>query len=359
MKLYTELVALDIGTGSLKLVSVDDGPGRQGYVIRHLACSELPHGLVGGDFTNPFISDMPLFKGILADMLKKLKSHKQGFIVGLPDRWVKIHLQTLELNESELRSHGFLTWRLEKTFPAPEGMKTIIDYQILAAGNDESPANCKILTAAVKKDIIEILSGITTDLQIEVMAFDTSSLGVYNLYEEVFPERTLDQNVIHLHAGHETTIVKAYSRNTLIYERVIEVAGEEFAKIISEIDSVNLDNAMKTKETELFFPVTREDIGQLVKKRARIEKVFGNWLRELNVTFRFFQDKFNVARMPAIFMTGGSSMFAGLPGFLSEYFETECRVFNPLEEMPLTQKIEDRKLMSGPLYAAGFGLLAR
>lgn len=359
MKIYTELIGLDIGTSSLKLVSVDDGPGRQGYIIRHLATTEIPHGLVGGDFTNPFISDMPMFKGILADMLKKLKSHKQGFIIGLPDRWVKMHLQTLELSDAELKSQGFLTWRLEKTFPAPEGMKTLVDYQILETGSEKSPSDCRVLTAAVKKDIVEIVSGITTDLQMEVMAFDTSSLGVYNLFEETFPEKALDQTVIHLHTGHETTVVKAYARNTLIYERVIEVAGEEFAKIISEIDSINLDSAMKSKETERFFPVTREDIGQLVKKRARIEKIFGNWLRELNVTFRFFQDKFNFARVPAIFLTGGSAMFEGLPGFLSEYFETDCQIFNPLEELPVTQKIDDKQMKCGPRYASCFGLLAR
>ncbi len=359
MKIYTELVALDIGTSSIKLVSVDDGPAKQGYIIRHLSSSELPQGLVGGDFTNPFISDMPLFKSILAEMLKKLKNRRQGFIIGLPDRWVKMHLQTLELTESELKSPGFLTWRLEKTFPAPEGMKTIVDYQILETSKDAPAGSFRVLAAAVKKDIIEILSGITTDLQIEVMAFDTSSLGIFNLYEETFPERTLDRTVIHLHVGHETTVVKVYSHNVLIYERVIEVAGEEFAKIISEIDSVNLEKAMKNKESEKFFPVSRDDINILLKKRARIERIFGNWLRELNVTFRFFQDKFNVAKIPPVFMTGGSCMFEGLPGFVSEYFETECQIFNPLEELPVAQKIDEKQLRTGPLYAAGFGLIAR
>lgn len=359
MNLYTELVAVDIGTSSLKLVSVEHGPSKQGYLIKNVEQKELPQGLVGGDFTSPFISDIPAFKNILHELIRKVKNRRQGFVIGLPDRWVKLHLQNLELSESELKSPGFIAWRLEKNFPVPEGMKTIVDFQLLGSAPGELAGNYQVLSAAVNKDIVEILSGITTDLQMEVMAFDTSSLGVFNLFEETFPEKTIDQTVINLHAGHETTVIKAYCRGMLIYERVIEVAGEEFAKIISDIDSINLENAMKNKETEKFFPVARGDISLLTKKRPRIERIFGNWLRELNVTFRFFQEKFKVAKLPPIFMTGGSCMFEGLPGFLSEYFETSCQIFNPLEEIPLAQKIDPSVTATGPAFAACFGLLAK
>ncbi|HNX74663.1 MAG TPA: pilus assembly protein PilM [Candidatus Rifleibacterium sp.] len=358
MNLYTELVAIDIGTSSIKLAAVDPGPARQGYVIRNLARADLPQGLVGGDFTSPFISDLTVFKHILAGLVKSVRNTRQGFVIGLPDRWVKLHLALLELSEVERRSPGFLSWRLEKSLPIPEGMKALVDYQILgpSGAND---GHFQVLAAAVKKELIEILSSLTTDLHMEVMAFDTSSLGVFNLFEESFPDKTVDQTVINLHVGHETTVVKAYSRGALMYERVIEVAGEEFAKIISELDSVNLETAMKTKESEKFFPVGRADVSLLIERRQRIERIFGNWLRELNVTFRFFQDKFNVSKLPSIFLTGGSSMFAGLDVFLSEYLETACLYFNPLEEIPLAKKLDEARVQAGPAYAACLGLLAK
>ncbi len=359
MNLYTDLVAIDIGTSSIKLAAVDPGPGRQGYVIRNLAMAELPQGLVGGDFTSPFISDLTVFKNILGGLVKNVRNTRQGFVIGLPDRWVKLHLASIELSEHERRSPGFLSWRLEKSLPIPEGMKTLVDYQILGPAANGTPGHFQVLAAAVKKELIEILSSLTTDLHLEVMAFDTSSLGVFNLFEESFPDKTVDQTVINLHIGHETTVVKAYNRGSLMYERVIEVGGEEFAKTISELDSINLESAMKSKETEMFFPVNRSDVGQLLNKRHRIERIFGNWLRELNVTFRFFQDKFNVSRLPAIFMTGGSSMFSGLETFLTEYLETPCNAFNPLEEIPLAKKIDETRVKAGPAFAACLGLLAK
>lgn len=359
MNLYTDLVAIDIGTNSIKIIAIDPGPGNQGYVIRNLALAELPQGLVGGDFTSPFISDLTVFKNILAGLVRSVKSIRQGFVIGLPDRWVKLHLTALDLSEAERKSPGFLAWRLEKSLPIPEGMKVLVDYQVLGPVANSPEGNFQVLAAAVKKELIEILSSLTTDLHMEVMAFDTSSLGVFNLFEDSFPDKTIDQTVINLHIGHETTVIKAYNRGVLMYERVIEVAGEEFAKIISELDSINLESAMKSKESEKFFPVGREDVSILLGKRHRIERVFGNWLRELNVTFRFFQDKFNVTKLPTIFLTGGSTMFEGLAVFLTEYLEAPCVVFNPLQEIPLTKKLEERKLHSGPTFAACLGLLAK
>ncbi|MBU1105628.1 MAG: pilus assembly protein PilM [Candidatus Riflebacteria bacterium] len=358
MNLYTELIALDIGTSCVKLVSIEDGPGKQGYIVKNLEMKELPAGLIGGDFTNPFISDMPVFKDILAGMVKKVKNSRQGYVIGLPDRWVKLHLNNMQLTENERKSSEFLAWRLQKSLPIPEGMPVKIDFQILS-GIADQPDTFQVLAAAVNSDIIDILSRITTDLEIEVMAFDTSSLGIFNLFEEVYPEKIAEQIVVNLHVGHETTVIKAYSNGNLLYERVIEVAGEEFAKIISEIDTINLENAMRAKETEKFFPVNRADIELLVRKRQRIDRIFGNWLRELNVTFRFFQEKFNVSRLPNIFMTGGSTMFAGLDNFLSEYFETNCFLFNPLNEIPLAKKIDSKLLAKGPAFAACVGLLAK
>ncbi|GAB4279947.1 MAG: PilM family type IVa pilus assembly protein TapM [Candidatus Rifleibacteriota bacterium] len=358
MNLYTDLISIDIGTSSLKLVAIDPGPSRQGYKVKRLIKAELPEGLVGGDFTRPFISDVEAFKKILSDLTRKVKNSGKGFIIGLPDRWVKLHLLTMKLSEAEKKSTEFLGWRIEKNISVPEGMEVFVDFQILGKA-EEDGNEYRIMAAAVKKDIIDLVSSITTELELEVMVFDTSSLGVYNLFEDVFPDKCVDKTILNLHIGHETTVVKAYRMGTLIYERVIESAGEEFSRIIGELDSINVECAQKAKEKEKFFPETRADVAELARKRNRIEKIFGNWFRELNVTFRFFQEKYNLTKLPTIFMTGGGAQFSGLDRFLSEYFSTSCMIFNPLEEMPLAKNMPPEELKMGPAFAPCIGLLAK
>ncbi len=100
-------------------------------------------------------------------------------------------------------------------------------------------------------------------------------------------------------------------------------------------------------------------MASLIDKRGRIERIFGNWLRELNVTFRFFQQKYDVEVVPDVFLTGGSAMFSGLPEFLSDYLETNCMVFNPLESLKTDKKISEEVLKQGAVFAPCLGLLAK
>ena len=359
MNLYTNLVALDIGTSCIKMINLAAGPGKQGYKVIDMHSAEIEVDLIGGDFTKPYIKDIQKFKTILSTLIAKISSSHQGFIVGLPDRWVKLHFNSLLLSDSEKKNPDFLRWRLEKTLPVPSDIDVMVDYMVLDSENEDAQGYQTVLAAAVNKSIIEILSAVTTQLQMEVMAFDTSSLGIYNLYQEAYPEQTYQQNVINLHIGNETTVVKVYDKGSLVYERVIEVAGESFSSIISQLDCVDLAQAHKIKQDEKFFPTNREDVLQLLDKRTRIDKVFGNWLRELNVTFRFYQEKFKTTRLPSIFITGGSGLFEGLAEFLALYFETRCELFNPFEEIPLTHKLTDNQLFYGPQFAACIGLLAK
>ena len=360
MKLYTDLVAMDIGTSCIKLAVIDPGPSKQGYRVKKLLKTDLPEGLIGGDFTQPHVSDVDALKKIIARITRKIKNARQGLVIGLPDRWVKLHLLSMKLSETEKKTPEFLSWRIEKNLPVPENMNVVVDFQILGPDKDaEEPDTYRIMAAAVKNDIIDVLSSLTTELELEVMAFDTSSLGVFNLFEETFPDRCVDQTVINLHIGHETTVVKAYSKGSLIYERVIESAGEEFTQTIATLDSLNHESASKQKEKEKFFPSNRSDVVELIKKRDRIDKIFGNWLREINVTFRFFQEKYRLSQLPSIFMTGGGAQISGLDTFLSEFCATRCVVFNPLNEMPMAGKLKKELINSGPEFAPCIGLLAK
>ncbi|MGM0598275.1 MAG: pilus assembly protein PilM [Candidatus Rifleibacteriota bacterium] len=360
MNLYTDLIAMDIGTSCVKLAVIDPGPSKQGYRVKQLLKKDIPEGLVGGDFTHPHVSDVEALKKIIAGLTKKIKNSKQGLVIGLPDRWVKLHLLNMKLSETEKKSPEFLSWRIEKNLPVPENMEVVVDFQILGPDMDsEEPDTYRIMAAAVKKDIIDVLSSLTTKLELEVMAFDTSSLGVFNLFEEAFPDKCVDQTVINLHIGHETTVVKAYSKGTLIYERVIESAGDEFTQTIAMLDSLNHENAAKRKEKEKFFPSTRSEVVELIGKRERIDKIFGNWLREINVTFRFFQEKYGLSHLPSIFITGGGAQISGLDAFLSEFCTTRCMVFNPLNEIPLAGKLKKDLIDSGPEFAPCIGLLAK
>jgi type IV pilus assembly protein PilM len=358
MKLYTEFYAIDIGTSSIKLVSLKESSANV-YELEAIKSVDLPLDILGGDFTAPVIKGLPVFKSALQELIKLPNIAQKAAVIGLPDRWVKLYLSTIEITENEMKNSEFLRWRIEKSLPIPEGLDVMVDYQVLDAKPSENGYTCEVIAAAVKKDIVEILSVMTTDLKIEVMAFDTSSLGLFNLYEDRYPDKITEKAVVNLHIGNETTVFKAYRDGRLIYERVIEVAGEEFSRVIAELDAIDYAQAAKIKAAETFFPTNREEMAASLEKRLRIERIFGNWLRELNVTYRFFQRRFGMGTVSEVFLTGGGAMFVGLAGFLSDYLGTNCIVFNPLEGLGGEKKPEEAILKQGAVYAPCLGLLAK
>ena len=359
MNLFTEYFALDIGTHALKIFSVVPGESGKGFSVSDCLCEPLPSGLVSGGFTNPQIRSLPEFSSIVKRTIAKLGSTKQGCILGLPDRWVKLHLVELSLKSHELDAPDFLSWRLRKTLAIPEGLDVAVDQQILSVRETEEGSACQIMAGAVRSDLLTIISTVLADLNVELMAIDTSTLGVYNLLEDLHPENTLDRHLVLCHIGHETTVVKFFQNGRISYERVIEVAGEEFTKLFAASESIDFESAQAAKEKKKFFPQGKSEILAQVPNHQMIARIFGNWLRELNVTFRFYQDKFKVMRLPRIYLTGGSCLFQGLPEFLADYFETVCERFNPVAEIPSHGPIDEKLLAQGPVFAPSLGLLAR
>ncbi|NLI75065.1 MAG: pilus assembly protein PilM [Candidatus Riflebacteria bacterium] len=359
MNLFTEFFAIDIGTHALKAMSVAPGPGGQGFSVTDAIHLPLPTGLITGGFTNPVITSLPEFTAQVKRLLGQVRSHKEGCFLGLPDRWVKLHLVDLVLKPHELASPEYLSWRLRKTLNLPDGLDVIIDHQILSSTVTEDGLACQLMAAAVRRDLLVTLSTMLADLNVELMAVDTSSLGVYNLMEDLHPENSLDRNLIMCHIGHETTVVRFFHSGTITYERIIEVAGEEFSRLFGEVEHLDFPQAQIFKAKRTFFPQTAEEILAQVGNRELIRRVFGNWLRELNVTFRFYQDKFKVMRLPRIYLTGGSALLAGLPEFLSDFFETTCERFNPVASIPSPQPIDPAVTAQGVLFAPALGLLAR
>ena len=359
MSFFTEYLALDLGTISMKVFSLDPGPANQGFQLHTYTRHPLPPGLVSGGFTNPTLQSVPEFTALLQRRLTGLRSLKQGLIVGLPDRWVKLHLVEAVFRPEEAASADYMNWRLRKML-CPSGLGEVLtDFQITEQREVPEGMLYRLVVGLVKKEIIDVLSRVFADLHIQVMAFDTSTLGVYNLFETFFPERSLDRNVTFCHIGHETTVVKVFHQGILQYERVIEVGGEAFGRIFAESTGIAPEAGVSEIFRQRFFPLTRAEILHMIEQRQLFERIFGNWLRELQVTFRFYQDKFQVRQLPSLYLTGGASLFNGLPEFLADFFEVPCQRFNPLAKLPFSDGIDDATLEQGPQMAPAIGLLLK
>jgi len=330
VNLFTEHFGLDLGTHSIKLVALDADPGNgAGYRLAEALVQPLPTGLIGGDCTKPCIGDFAALREIIQKMVARVRGRRDSLILGLPDRWIKLHLLEMTLKPNEL-DPGFLSWRLRKQLCPAELGAVVLDHQIVSAQADGDNVNCWVMAGILQEEMLEQISRLFAGLRLQLMAIDSSTLGVANLYAQIRGDQAEANPVIFCHLGHETSVVKAYDSGQLHYERVIEGAGDAFTTLLADALGLTAVQAADEKHKRCFFPADRADIVRMIPERAMFMKVFGNWLRELHVTFKFYQDKFKVQKLPPLYLTGGSSLFAGLAPFLADYFDTPCEVFNGL-----------------------------
>lgn len=361
MNFFTEFYSIDIGSHSTKVFAIEHGSRQQGYKIKYINSFQTPKGLITGSFSSPIIrSNKELFEFIMG-IKRKIPSQINSCIVGLPDRWVKINILEIPFSERELTIKEYINWKIEKLLNISKNLDIIFDYQIVDTRKDENENEnvykCQVIVAMIKKNLLATLSQIFYELKIELLGFDMSSLGVYNLIEEKHPDNTVDQELVICHIGNETTNLRFFHSGKLVYERIIEVAGEEFTTNISKEYNISFEEAEKVKISEKWFPETIIDIFELINKRNLINSIFGNWIRELNVTFKFYQEKFRIIKIPKVFLTGGSALFEGLPNFISAYFETKCELYNPFNDLPLSHDLDASVKKFGPIYAPAISLL--
>lgn len=361
MKLFTDLMAIDIGTHSLKLVAVTADPAVPcGYRCDEALFQPLPAGLVGGDCTHPTIRDPEGFATLVRRLLGRVKHPRDSLILGVPDRWAKLHLLSLKLKPTELESPGYLTWRLKKMLCPPEMGAVVLDHQILATRPCDEGVECWLMAGILQEEMLGRLSRLFADLHLQLMAVDTSTLGVASLWGELAATvggTAGTESALFCHIGHETTVVKAYNEGILQYERVIEVAGAAFTELLAEAAGLTLEQAAVDKERRSFFPSDRLEVLQWLPDRVLFARIFSNWLRELHVTFKFYQDKFKIQRLPPIWLTGGSSLQAGLPAFLADYFDTPCERFNGLAALQPQAARETEAVALGAMFTPALGLL--
>ncbi|HOY65360.1 MAG TPA: pilus assembly protein PilM [Candidatus Ozemobacteraceae bacterium] len=357
MRLFTEYVAIDIGTSAIKGICLDHVNGNVGYKPAALVSEPVPEGMIGGGFTNPSITNFAGFEALLRRVFAGLRGSRQGCIVGLPDRWVKLHLHDLTLKSGEADSAEFLRWRMKRDLQVPAGMEVEIDHQLLSVTDTPDGKRCRYLVGMVRRDILDAVSQCLANMRIQLMAFDTSSLGVYNLLEALRPENAIDRHLMLFHIGHETTVVKCFDDGILRYERVIESAGSEFSRHCADLHPDQAGNIDEYKKNGLLFPTDTPGLLAAIPRRHELTRIFGNWLRELNVTIRFYQEKFKIQKLPRVYLTGGSSLFQGLPEFLSAYAGTPCERFNPLVMLPGFDGGSLPLVGEGPRFAPCLGLL--
>ncbi len=334
-------VALDIGSGLIKLVVIDHGSGEP--VLTKVAFTSVVDGaIVEGEVMDP---------GIVADAVRGLlstagvKAKKVVTAVGGRDVIIK-KISMDRMKEGEAREQ--IRWEAEQHVPFD--MDNVeLDFQILDP--DGEGLQMAVLLVAAKRELVETKQTLLSDVGLEASVIDVDAFALHNAFELNYPDAM--RGVVGLvNIGHETTNVNILDEGVPVLTRDIMIGTRRFREDLQRERNMSADEA--------------DQLLRGFERNEALEPLLASRGEELAVGIEraaaFLQSSSRSASgLARIYTSGGGSRIPGLNRILADRLRLPVQTANPLERLQVADGVFDTMSLDevAPLLMLPVGLALR
>jgi len=312
-------VALDIGSGLIKLVAVSHRSGEP--VLTKVAfASVVSDAIVEGEVMDPaLVADA--IKGLMATA--GIKTKQVVTAVGGRDVIIK-KISMDRMKEAEARE--VIRWEAEQHVPFD--MDNVeLDFQILDPEGEG--LQMTVLLVAAKRELIETKLALLAEIGLEPSIIDVDAFALHNAFEVNYPEAM--RGVVGLvNIGHETTNINILDDGVPVLTRDIPVGTRRFREDLQRERGVSADDADKmlqglepSEQLEPFLQSRGEELAVGIERAAAF----------LQSASR------SAAGISRLYITGGGSRIPRLAKVLGDRLRLPVQAANPLERIQVADGV--------------------
>lgn len=307
-----ELVGLDIGSNTVKLVELRSG--RSGYQLKNIGQILLPQNSI----VNKVIEDHDSVIEAVSNLIDDLRVKTKNVAISISGHSVIIKKVSLpRMSEKELRES--IPWELEQYIP--QSIHDVhYDYQVMPGETPEG--NIDVLIVAAKKDVTNSYVSVVKEAGLNPVVVDVDAFALENMYEINYPESNGLLALVNI--GASVTNINIIHEGLSVFSRDISTGGNQFTEEIMK--ELNLD--YEEVERMKFSPLEDEQ-SQAFSTLAREfnELICG----EIKRTLDFFSSTLWTSRVGNVMICGGSSKVTGLKDTLADMMDTNVDFLNPFK----------------------------
>ena len=316
------LVGLDIGDSSIKVVEIKDlGRGR-GYQLAKLGWEPLSaEAIVDGA-----IMDSQVVVETIQRLIQRLRIRTLDVATALYGHSVivkRISLPTM--GEAELAES--IHWEAEQYIPfAIEDVH--LDYQILEGSSLSGEGNMDVLLAAAKKDKINDYAAVISQAGLNPVTVDIAAFALQNTFEVNY-EFQPSQVIALVDLGAAVASITVLHGGTSVYWRDINIGGNQYTDAIQKELNLSAEQAERLRRGDEIEGVPYERILPIL---AGVNEDIGT---EIQKTLDFFK-QISAADEPLdrLYLTGGASQVVHLKESLGDRLKTQVEILNPFRKIP-------------------------
>ncbi len=340
------LVGLDIGSSSIKMVNLRERGKGKGFELLNFGIKPLPReAIVGGT-----IMDASAVIFAIQELIQESNLKEQNVATSVDGASVIIQkINMTAMSDAELNEA--IRWEAGQYIPF-DIEEVRLDHEILE--QDPTTGNLKVLLVAAKRDLVNEYTSILAQAGLNTFAVDIDSFCVQNAFEINYPTNASEITAL-VNIGANTTNVCMVKGTVPLFWRDLQWGGDNFTEGIQRELTLNFEQAEAAKQG-------REDSGvkmeQVIPIINQMNQEFGT---ELKKTLDFFKLTTNEGAVQKIVLAGGGSKVPNLDRFLAQQFGVSVEVMNPFQNIDVSESnfSVDTVNALAPMFAVSVGLALR
>jgi type IV pilus assembly protein PilM len=353
-----QLVGLDIGSHSIKLVEIEQG--KKGMILKNFGIVGLPKDAI----VEGTIKEMEIVASAIKTLFKNLNIKNKNVATSISGFSVivkKINISKRDQAELDASIHE----EAEQYIPF-DISDVNLDYEILKGKETEQSeegaeetvskkpsALMDVMLVAAKKDIIEDYESLIHLAGLNPIIMDVDAFALQNAFEISTDNITGCYALINV--GAEELGINAVKNGVSIFTRDSSYGGSQITEAIMAKFNVSFEEAEKIK-----LGGTKVD-----KEKSALEEIFttmvSGWVQEIKRALDFLSTTYPDESIEKIFVSGGAYK---IPGFI-KYLEMETGIpieeLNPFANLQINEKVFDPRYLSyiAPQAVVAVGLALR
>ncbi len=337
-------LGVDLGSHTIKIVEFS-GNGREKQV-RKIGRALLPQGAIVDGSIKDHEAVQEVLERLMENLqpsLKKASTSISGYSVIVK----RIHVPYM--TEKEIEEN--LIIESEKYVPF-EISDVYIDFSVLKTYEDDNGGSDIFLVAA-KKDIVDEYANLLEGVGLTPAVIDVDAFTLVNAFELAFGK--VEEPAVLIDIGASKTNLNIVRQGMPIFTRDMTMGGEQLTEAIQEATGLNRDDAEVAKTAGTKDTVLSKEIANVVKEMTHL------WTKEIKKAISFFKSSAASEEFPTcVFLSGGTSMLAGIEEYFTDSLGLETRRLNAFTGKTSDKDIDEKYLERiSPQMAIASGLAIR
>ena len=338
-----KVIGLDIGSSQTKIVELSTGKTKK--LINYGISRVLPDAIVEGE-----IIDREAVLDSIRSLIESKGFTTKDVVIGLAGRDVIIKRITMDrMSEADTREQ--IKWEAEQYVPFDINEVTL-DFDVVNPNLGENQQ--EVILVAAKNELINNLSSLLKELNLNPTIVDTTAFAVQNVFEYNYTPPP-DEIICLIHIGAGMTVINVIKGGSSLSARDVYYGVNAFISKLQKEVGFNYDDAANAVKGTTPVGASQDSV------QGVFESFVGDLGTHIERSLQFLSSVTGEEKVNRMYLSGGGALIPNLLEYLKRRLGVPIEILNPFKNITYdpTIFVPEGVDTAGSILAQATGLALR